>query len=187
MLTTNKIKQLTKGQTFALSIGISFAGSILLALLARLSIPLPFSPIPITGQTFGILFLGGLLGSRMATLSIVFYIMEGIVGLPVFAGGSLGPLYLLGPTGGYILGFIPSAYFVGYLSENGWNRNVLLTSMSMVIGTFLIFLFGVSWLSLMAGLSTAISIGFIPYLPGAVVKIALATVIVYSINRIAKQ
>jgi len=187
MLLTNKIKQLTKEQTFALSVGISFAASILLALLARLSIPVPFSPVPITGQTFGVLFLGGLLGRRLATLSIIIYIFEGMIGMPVFAGGSLGPLYLLGPTGGYILGFIPSAYLVGYLSENGWNRNVLLTSISMVIGTFLIFLFGVSWLSFTAGLNTAILIGFIPFLPGAVVKIALATVIVYSINRIAKQ
>jgi len=183
MLLTNKIIQLTKGQTVALSISISFAGSILLALLARLSIPVPFSPVPITGQTFGVLFLGGVLGIRLATLSVIFYIIEGIVGIPVFAGGSFGLLYLLGPTGGYLIGFIPAAYSVGYLSEKGWNQKIRLTLSSMIIGAAIIFLFGVSWLSISAGLNAAITIGFIPYTIGAVIKIALATSIVYSISK----
>lgn len=187
MLITNKIEQLSKERTIALSIGISFAGSLLLALLARLSIPVPFSPVPITGQTFGVLFLGGILGSRLATLSISIYILEGIIGIPVFAGGSLGPLYLLGPTGGYILGFIPAAYIVGYLSENGWNKKLFTTIITMAIGTSLIFVFGVSWLSFSAGLNTAVSIGLIPYLTGAVIKISLAAISIYSIDKLSKQ
>jgi biotin transport system substrate-specific component len=187
MLITNKIEQLCKGHTVALSMGISLAGSILLALLARLSIPVPFSPVPITGQTFGVLFLGGILGSRLATLSVIFYIIEGINGLPVFAGGSLGPLYLFGPTGGYILGFIPAAYIVGYLSENGLNKKLFTTIIAMTIGISLIFIFGVSWLSISAGFNTAISIGLIPYLPGAVIKISLAAISAYSIDKLSKQ
>ena len=183
MLLTNKIKFLNREQTLASTISISLVGSILLALLARLSIPVPFSPVPITGQTFGVLLLGGLLGCRMATLSVIFYIFEGMIGLPVFAGGSLGIFYLLGPTGGYLLGFIPAAYLVGYLSERGWNKKLSLTIMSMIIGTAIIFLFGVSWLSFSAGVVTAITIGFIPYLIGAVIKIVLAALIVLSATK----
>jgi len=186
MLTTNKIETLSKGQSLTLSIGISFAGSLLLALLARLSIPVPFSPVPITGQTFGVLFLGGLLGSRLASLSVIFYILEGIMGLPVFAAGSLGVLYLLGPTGGYILGFIPATYIVGYITDNGWNKNLITILISMIVGTSIVFVFGVSWLSFSAGLTTAITIGLLPYIPGALIKISLATLLIYSINRTPK-
>ena len=119
MIITTKIKTLNESQSTLATFSMAFAGSLLLALLARLSIPVPFSPIPITGQTFGILFLGALLGSRIGALSVIMYIMEGTIGLPVFAGGSIGFLYLLGPTGGYLIGFIPAIYLIGYLSERG--------------------------------------------------------------------
>ena len=128
-------KQLTESKSLTANIVIAFSGSILLALLARLSIPVPFSPVPITGQTFGILFLGALLGSRIGTLSVIMYILEGLIGLPVFAGGSIGFLYLLGPTGGYILGFIPAVYLVGYLAEKGWMSNVSATFVAMVLSS----------------------------------------------------
>ncbi|MEE8478480.1 MAG: biotin transporter BioY, partial [Candidatus Neomarinimicrobiota bacterium] len=100
-------EQLIKSKSLTTNLAIVLSGSIILALLARLSIPVPFSPIPITGQTFGILFLGALLGSRLGMLSVIMYIMEGIIGIPVFAGGTAGFMYLLGPTGGYLIGFIP--------------------------------------------------------------------------------
>ena len=77
MIITNKIETLTKYQSVAVTISVAFAGSLLLAVLARLSIPVPFSPVPITGQTFGILFLGAVLGSRIGTLSVIMYISEG--------------------------------------------------------------------------------------------------------------
>lgn len=101
-------EQLIKSKPLTASIAIVLSGSIFLALLARLSIPVPFSPVPITGQTFGILFLGTVLGSRLGVLSVIAYISEGLVGLPIFAGGAAGFLYLLGPTGGYLIGFIPA-------------------------------------------------------------------------------
>ena len=179
-------KQLIKSKSLTVNLVIALSGSLLLALLARLSIPVPFSPVPITGQTFGILFLGAVLGSRMGTLSVVMYIFEGIIGLPVFAGGTMGFLYLLGPTGGYLIGFIPAVYIVGYLSEQGWINNFILASLTMIIGTSVIFLFGISWLAVTAGFGTAVSIGLYPYIPGAVIKIMLATVAVYSINRFNK-
>lgn len=177
-------KQLIKSKSLTTNIVIAFTGSILLALLARLSIPVPFSPVPITGQTFGILFLGAVLGSRIGTLSVVLYLAEGIIGLPVFAGGSMGFLYLFGPTGGYLIGFIPAVYVVGYLSEEGWTNKFTTTFMTMIIGTAIIFVFGISWLTVTGGFETALSIGLYPYLPGATVKIILATVIIYSINHV---
>jgi len=179
-------KRLTKSKSLTANIVIAFSGSILLVLLARLSIPVPFSPIPITGQTFGVLFLGTVLGRKLGTLSVIIYIIEGITGLPVFAGGSFGFLYLLGPTGGYILGFIPAIYLVGYLAEKGWMNNVSATFVAMVLGTSIIFIFGISWLSVTAEFGTALSIGLYPYIPGAIIKIILATVTVYSINRFNK-
>ena len=179
-------KQLIKSISLTMNLVIALSGSVLLALLTRLSIPVPFSPVPITGQTFGILFLGAVLGSRIGTLSIIMYISEGLIGLPVFAGGSMGFLYLLGPTGGYLIGFIPAVYLVGYLSERGWLNNFTFAFLTMIIGTTIIFIFGISWLAITAGFKTALSIGLYPYLPGAAVKIILATGIVYSINRFNK-
>ncbi len=176
-------EQLIKSKALTVNIVIAISGSILLTLLARLSIPVPFSPVPITGQTFGILFLGALLGSRLGVLSVIAYIAEGLVGLPVFAGGTMGFLYLFGPTGGYLIGFIPAVYLVGYFSEKVWTNKFTTTFITMIIGTTIIFIFGISWLAVTAGLKTALAIGLYPYLPGAVVKIILASVIVYSINR----
>ena len=187
MLITNKINSFIKIQSIAVSITIAIVGSILLALLARLSIPVPFSPVPITGQTLGVLLLGGLLGSRLATLTVITYLFEGTIGLPVFAGGSLGLLYLLGPTGGYLIGFIPAAYLVGYLSEKGWIAKIGGSFFVMTLGTAIIFLFGVSWLSITAGFANAITIGLIPYLTGAAVKISLAATILYSLNKLTTQ
>ena len=179
-------KHLIKSNSLTMNLVIAFSGSLLLALLARLTILIPFSPVPITGQTFGILFLGGVLGSRFGTLSVIMYILEGLIGLPVFAGGTMGFLYLLGPTGGYLLGFIPAVYLVGYLSEQGWTNSFTSAFLTMIIGTLLIFIFGISWLAVTAGFGTALSIGLYPYIPGAVIKIILATVTIYSINRFNK-
>ena len=179
-------KQLIKSNSLTVNLIIAFSGSLLLALLARLTVPIPFSPVPITGQTLGILFLGGVLGSRIGTLSVIMYIFEGLIGLQVFAGGTMGFLYLLGPTGGYLIGFIPAVYLVGYLSERGWANSLTSAFMIMIIGTLIIFLFGISWLAVTAGFGTALSIGLYPYIPGAIIKIILATVTVYSINRFNK-
>lgn len=179
-------KQLIKSKSLTVNLVIALSGSLLLALLARLSIPVPFSPVPITGQTFGILFLGAVLGSRIGILSVIMYIFEGSIGLPVFAGGTMGFMYLLGPTGGYLIGFLPAVYLVGYLSERGWINSFTSAFLTMIIGTSVIFIFGISWLSVTAGFGTALLIGLYPYIPGAAIKIILATVAVYSMNRFNK-
>ncbi|RPJ40883.1 MAG: biotin transporter BioY, partial [Candidatus Latescibacterota bacterium] len=102
---------------------VAFA-SLLLALSARVAIPLPFSPVPISGQSFAVLLVGALLGSRRGSAAVLLYLAEGAVGLPVFAGGAGGAAYLVGPTGGYLAAFLPAAFVVGALCERGWDKRV---------------------------------------------------------------
>jgi biotin transport system substrate-specific component len=90
--------------------------SLLVALMAQVSVPLPFSPVPITGQTFAVLLVGAALGAKRGSASLLLYLLEGAAGLPVFAGGGAGPATFLGPTGGYLIGFVAAAWLVGALA-----------------------------------------------------------------------
>ena len=92
--------------------------------MAQVRIPLPFTPVPITGQTFAVLLVGAVLGSRRGAASLLLYLMQGLVGLPFFAGGTSGLAILLGPTGGYLVGFIVAAYLVGLLAARGLDRRI---------------------------------------------------------------
>ena len=115
--------------------------SLLTALCARIVIPLPFTPVPITGQTFAVLLTGAALGARRGAAAIVLYVLEGLAGLPVFAGGASGLARLLGPTGGYLLGFIAAAYLTGTLAERGWDRTVRWAAAAMAAGNVVVYLF----------------------------------------------
>ncbi|MCX2728035.1 biotin transporter BioY [Thermomicrobium sp. 4228-Ro] len=157
------------------SAALVVAGSVLTALAAHVSIPLPFTPVPITGQTFAVLLVGAALGSRRGAASMALYLAEGLAGLPVFAGGKAGLAVLLGPTGGYLIGFIAAAFVTGWLAERGWDRRPLTTALAMVLGNLVIYLFGVSWLAVFVGISKAPLLGMIPFLPGDLLKILLAT------------
>ena len=106
------------GREVALILG----GSLLIALSAQLQFVLPFSPVPITGQTFTVLLLGALYGSKRGPATVVTYLALGVMGLPVFAGGTFGVARLVGPTAGYLVGFLVAAFVVGLLSERGWDR-----------------------------------------------------------------
>ncbi len=160
------------GREVALILG----GSLLIALSAQLQINLPFSPVPITGQTFAVLLLGALYGSRRGPATVVTYLALGAIGLPVFAGGAFGVARLVGPTAGYLVGFIVAAFVVGLLSERGWDRKPWSTAASMIIGNGIIYLAGVLWLSRFVGWQAVLSTGFLPFLAGDALKIALATV-----------
>ncbi len=154
------------------SIVLPIAGSIFLALLSKISIILPFSLVPITGQTFGILLLSLLFGRNMAFFSVIFYILEGISGIPVFAFGG-GAAYLLGPTGGYIIGFLIASYIVGTLSDKGWGKNFFLCLFTVVIGEICIFLPGILHLLFFLPSNKILTAGLFPFIPGEIVKISL--------------
>jgi biotin transport system substrate-specific component len=161
------------GREIALLLG----GSLLIALAAQLRVALPFSPVPITGQTFAVLLLGALYGSKRGPATVATYLALGVMGLPVFAGGTSGVARLIGPTAGYLVGFLVGAFVVGSLSERGWDRRPWTAAASMFIGSAAIYATGVLWLSKFVGWPAVLSTGVLPFLPGDVLKIALATLL----------
>jgi len=161
------------GREVALILG----GSLLIALSAQLQFVLPFSPVPITGQTFAVLLLGALYGSKRGPATVVTYLALGVMGLPVFAGGAFGLARLVGPTAGYLVGFLVAAFVVGLLSERGWDRNPWATAVSMIIGNGILYVTGMLWLSRFVGWQAVLTTGFLPFLPGDALKIALAMIL----------
>jgi biotin transport system substrate-specific component len=157
-------------------LALVLAGTVLIALAAQVSIPVPGSPVPITGQTFGVLLSAGALGFRRGIASTLLYLILGTVGLPVFAHGTHGTEIILGATGGYLVGFILAAAVVGRLAELGWDRNLLGAVGAMLIGSVLIYAVGVPWLMAVAhfDLATALDKGMFPYLVGDAIKLAFA-------------
>src|SRR5512146_3046638 len=134
-------------------LALILAGTIFIALAAQLQFYLPGSPVPYTGQTFAVLVAGGALGFRRGVASTVLYLLLGIIGVPVFAGAAHGWSYVVGGTGGYILGFILAAAVVGRLAELGWDRNVRGSVGAMLLGDVAIFAIGVPWLATSYGKS----------------------------------
>ncbi len=150
------------------------AGSALIAASAWIALPLPFSPVPVTAQTFAVLLVGSVLGARRGAAAAIAYLAEGSFGLPVFAGPSAGVHVLAGPTGGYLAGFVAGATLCGALAERGWDRRVSTTIASMALGNVLILAPGLLWLARFVGSERVLALGLFPFLPGDVVKIAAA-------------
>ena len=146
--------------------------SLVIALSAQVAIPLPFTPVPVTLQTLAVLLAGCLLGSGRGALAVIAYIGEGAAGLPVFSGGRAGVAHLLGPTGGYLLGFVAAAYLVGLLAERGALRSWPGTLLALVLGNVVLYIPGIVWLGAFTGMDTAVTFGLLPFLAGDVLKIA---------------
>ena len=148
--------------------------SVVTALAAQLAIPVPWSPVPITGQTFAVLLSGAVLGARRAFLAQVLYLAEGALGLPVFAGGALGIAKLMGPTGGYLIAFPFAAALTGMLAERDWDRHFTTTFVAMLLGSSVIFALGVIGLSRFVPGPGLLAAGLWPFVPGDLVKSTLA-------------
>jgi biotin transport system substrate-specific component len=146
----------------------------LIALSAQAAVPLPFSPVPVSGQTLAVLLIASALGRRLGSVAVLTYLAEGAMGLPVFAGGISGPATLIGPSGGYLVGFLPAAWVCGALAERGWDRNVLGMVASMVAGEIVLFATGLFWLSRTVGPAAVWGMGLLPFLPGEAAKIVIA-------------
>ena len=153
----------------------SIIGSFLLAISSKVQIPL--TPVPVTLQTLVLLVMSMFLGWRGAVGATSLYLFQGAIGLPVFAQGG-GFVILFGPTGGYLFGFLIASLIVGYLAEKGWDKSVVLTFTSLTIGTLIIYLFGVIWLSYLKDLNTALVFGLLPFITPDFLKICLGTCLV---------
>ena len=148
--------------------------SIVTALAAQVAIPVPWSPVPITGQTFAVLLSGAVLGMRRAFFAQVLYLLEGAAGLPVFAGGAAGAVRLMGPTAGYLFAFPFAAALTGALAERGWDRRFVTMLAAMLLGSVVIFATGLAVLSRFIPRENLLAAGLLPFVPGDLIKSALA-------------
>ncbi|GLV46955.1 biotin biosynthesis protein BioY [Thermus sp. LT1-2-5] len=178
-------KTLWPRRTLARDLSLILAGSLFVALTAQVAIPLPFTPVPLTLQTLGILLVGAALGSRLGFLALLAYLLEGAMGLPVFAGGTGGVAKILGPTGGFLLAFPLAAGLVGFLVERfGLDRSFLGTLLAMLLGNALLYLVGLPWLGAwlmgvdkFTGVGGLLAMGLFPFIPGDLVKAVLAALL----------
>jgi len=172
----------------AYQVACAFAGSVLVAGLAQVSVKLPFTPVPITGQTLGVLLVGAALGPGLGALSMGLYLLEGAIGLPFYAEGRAG-LDLLGlgsATGGYLWGFLLAGALVGWLSRRGWDRSVRSSIGAMLLGNVVIYAAGVPWLlaALDVPLAKGLEWGLYPFVIGDTIKLLLAASLLPGIWRI---
>ena len=149
-------------------------GVVLLAISSKVQVP--FWPVPMTLQTLVVLMIGATSGARLAGATLMTYLAAGAVGLPVFASGA-GLAYMVGPTGGYLAGFLVAAVVTGYLADRGYGRSLLSALALFAIGEVAIFALGTGWLGILIGAEKAIAGGLLPFIPGEILKMALGTAI----------
>jgi biotin transport system substrate-specific component len=166
---------------------IILAAGSLMAAFARIAIPLPFTPVPITVQTLGVLLFGAALGSRRGSLAMLAYIGEGLAGLPVFSSGMnawspspAGVPWIIGPTAGYLWSYPLAAFVVGFLAERGLGRNFWTSAAAMLAGQAVIYALGVAWLGLFVGYGYSLIAGLFPFVPGDLAKVVVAAAVLPS-------
>lgn len=155
-------------------------GSLLVALSAQIAVPLPFTPVPVTGQTFAVLLVGAALGSTRGALAMGAYLLEGAAGLPVFAAGGCCVAWLMGPTAGFLWSYPLAAWVTGRLAESGWDRRLWSSGLAMLAGNATIYVVALPWLALFVGGERVLVAGLLPFIPGDLVKVALAAVVLPS-------
>ena len=179
----NKLKTFENFNSNVVSILLVLFGTILLAISAK--IQLPFWPVPMTMQTFVIFLIGMTYSVRLSFITVSMYLFEGAIGLPVFASGG-GIAYLVGPTSGYLYGMLISSVVISYLANLGFSKTYFKTCISLLIGSFIIFLFGILYLGSIIGYEKAIIAGLLPFIPSELFKIALAVSLIPTIQKIIK-
>ncbi|MGB0749634.1 MAG: biotin transporter BioY [Magnetospiraceae bacterium] len=164
-------------------------GSLLMILASKIQIP--FWPVPLTLQTLAVLTLGMAYGPRLAFATLMLYMAEGAVGLPVFSGTpekGIGLAYMMGTTGGYLLGFVMAATLVGWFAERGWDRNFISTAAAMLIGNVVIYVPGLLWLGAVVGWDKPVlEWGLYPFLAGDGVKLLLAAIAMPVVWKVTKK
>jgi biotin transport system substrate-specific component len=150
----------------------------------------PMWPVPMTMQSYVVLVIGMAYGARLAAATVALYLVEGALGLPVFAGTperGIGLPYMLGQTGGYLIGFLVAAWAMGSLAERGWDRSLWRAVVAMTLGTIILFVPGVAWLSHLVGWEKAVAAGLTPFIFGSVLKLALAAATLPLARRLAQR
>lgn len=166
------IRQWLPAHSLVSDAGLVIAFSLFNALLAHVAIPLPFTPVPITGQTFAVLVTGAVLGARLGTATMLLYLGEGFAGLPVFAAAPGTFSY------GYLAGFVLAAFIVGWLADHGWTRDWRLTIVAMIAGEVAIYALGLLWLARFVPADKVPALGLYPFLIGDAIKLAAAAAVV---------
>ena len=164
---------------------LALFGSLLLALSAKVQVP--FWPVPMTMQTFVVLMLGAAYGWRLGGATVLLYLAEGAAGMPVFAGSpekGIGIAYMMGPTGGYLVGFAAGAVATGWLVERGWGRSVVKLTVAMLVGHAVILALGVAWLALAIGGTKAVAVGLTPFWAATALKTGLAVAAMIGLDRL---
>ncbi|HWJ73025.1 MAG TPA: biotin transporter BioY [Kaistia sp.] len=174
------------GQARALRFAaLAILGSALLALAAKIQVP--FWPVPMTMTTFAVFLIGATYGARLATATLLLYLAEGFAGIPVFAGPLAGPAYLLGPTAGFLFGYVAAAFIIGLAADRGWSRSTPKMALAFFAGDAVLFAMGFAWLAFFAslpnsavgiGASAAFAKGVLPFVLGDLIKIAIAALMV---------
>lgn len=170
-------------RTGLLADAILIAGfAVVTALFARITVPLPWSPVPITGQTLAALLAGAVLGSKRGALSQLAYLAVGATGVPFwFSATTLpGVAGLIGPTGGYLVGFVAVAFVVGFLAERGWGRHFWTAALAMLAGEVVLYIPGLLWLAYFVPSNKALAAGLLPFIPGDLTKLLLAAAVLPS-------
>jgi biotin transport system substrate-specific component len=164
-------------------------GVLFTALLAQVSVPVPGSPVPITGQTLAVVLTAAALGPVRGVAVQVFYILAALVGLPFYSEASGGFEVVFGATGGYVIGFIPAAYLIGLAAKHGADRNPLKSIPLFIAGQAVIFAVGVPWLAVTTGMtaSEALEAGFYPFILGGLVKAAIAAGVLGTAWRLTRR
>tara|TARA_Y100001960_G_scaffold48228_1_gene48904 strand:+ start:409 stop:975 length:567 start_codon:yes stop_codon:yes gene_type:complete len=169
---------------FFKSLFLIIMGTLLLAISSKIQVP--FWPVPMTMQTFAVFIISMAYGWKLSFLTLILYLIEGAFGLPVFAKGG-GMMYLIGPTAGYLYGMTIAAALMGYFADLGYGKSIIKCVLPLLLGSLIIFIFGVGYLGSIIGYDKALEAGLYPFIPSELFKIALAILIIPSIWKYTKK
>jgi biotin transport system substrate-specific component len=171
----------------AVDAGLIVGASILIAIAAQIAIPVPFSPVPLTLQPLAVIFLGAALGAGRGAAAASLYLIEGIAGLPVFAQGHGGAIWLVGPTAGYLLSYPFAAFVAGWFSQRGWGSSTVRAVAGMLAALAVIYAGGWSWLVQFSGVRGAFAMGVAPFIVADIVKVAIGAALLPSAERLLSR
>ena len=165
---------------------LALAGSVLITICTQISLPL--FPVPMTLQTFAVFLIGLTYGWRLGGITISLYLLEGAIGLPVFSGGKGGMIVFMGPTAGYLVGFLLAATACGWFAERGFDRSYFRLFLSLIVGNILIYTPGLFWLGTLIGWDKPVlEYGLYPFIGGDLLKIAMAVLLLPTVWKIVNR